>query len=89
MDIAILKETLDLYMEHQLHMGCTVFYIVHDDALMTMMMTKVKVPEEYEDNDPEALAYVECSLRPESQNSAPYQTRLQPTAGRKKFKFNI
>ena len=89
MDIAILKETLDLYMKHQLHMGCTVFYIVHDDAMMTMMMTKVKVPEEYEDNDPEALAYVECSLRPESQNSAPYQTRLQPTAGRKKFKFNI
>ena len=87
MDIAILKETLDLYMIHQLHMGCIVFYIVHDDAMMTLMMTEV--PEAYEDNDPEAPAYVECSLRPESQNSAPYQTRLQPTAGRKKFKFNI
>ena len=54
---------------------------------MTVIMTKV--PEEYEDNDPEAPAYDECSRRPESQNSAPYQTRLQPTAGRKKFKFNI
>ena len=53
--------------------------------MMTLMMTEV--PEAYEDNDPEAPAYVECSLRPESQNSAPYQTRLQPTAGRKKFKF--
>ena len=55
--------------------------------MMTLMMTEV--PEAYEDNDPEAPAYVECSLHPESQNSAPYQTRLQPTAGRKKFKFNI
>ena len=80
MDIAILKETLD-------ELYCTVFYIVHDDAKMTVIMTKV--PEEYEDNDPEAPAYDECSRRPESQNSAPYQTRLQPTAGRKKFKFNI
>ena len=48
-----------------------------------------EVPEVYEDSDLEAPAYDECSPHPGSQNSAPYQTRLQPATDKKKFKFYI